>query len=363
MLGGTQGIGKDTLLEPVKRAIGGWNFAEVSPTMMLGRFNGHLKTVLLRVSEARDLGDADRFSFYDHMKTILAAPPDTLQVDEKHIREHSIINCVGVVITTNHKSDGIFLPAEDRRHYVAWSDLKMEDFDTHYWNRLWGWYANGGYGHVAAYLRELDISEFDPKAPPPKTPAFWEIVNSNRSPEDAELQDVLDLMAMPDIAASAAPIQARAQKAQRRSRAKSPTRLDGRSPQYRRVCQLRSLWGGAITKAGAHHDPARCGPAHHDADRPVAVDRARQVPSPDPRDDVLGAPAEADALGDELRLRQAWAAADIEQTSYARACWRGCGSGPRWDRRLARAPLRPYGLAGRAPGILRSVPRPRREGG
>ena len=50
------------------------------------------------------------------MKTILAAPPDTLRVDEKNIREHSIINCVGVVITTNHKSDGIFLPAEDRRH-------------------------------------------------------------------------------------------------------------------------------------------------------------------------------------------------------------------------------------------------------
>ena len=32
VLGGNQGIGKDTLLEPVKRAIGPWNFAEVSPT-------------------------------------------------------------------------------------------------------------------------------------------------------------------------------------------------------------------------------------------------------------------------------------------------------------------------------------------
>jgi hypothetical protein len=31
VLGGTQGIGKDTLLEPVKRAVGPWNFKEVSP--------------------------------------------------------------------------------------------------------------------------------------------------------------------------------------------------------------------------------------------------------------------------------------------------------------------------------------------
>ena len=68
-LGGAQGIGKDTLLEPVKHAVGPWNFAEVSPTQMLGRFNGFLKSVILRVSEARDLGETNRFAFYDHMKT------------------------------------------------------------------------------------------------------------------------------------------------------------------------------------------------------------------------------------------------------------------------------------------------------
>lgn len=51
---GAQGVGKDTLLEPVKQAIGPWNFAEVSPQQMLGRFNGFLKSVILRVSEARD---------------------------------------------------------------------------------------------------------------------------------------------------------------------------------------------------------------------------------------------------------------------------------------------------------------------
>ena len=29
---------------------------------MLGRFNGFLKSVILRISEARDLGEFDRFS-------------------------------------------------------------------------------------------------------------------------------------------------------------------------------------------------------------------------------------------------------------------------------------------------------------
>ena len=36
VLGGAPGIGKDTLLEPVKRAVGAWNFAEASPAKMLG---------------------------------------------------------------------------------------------------------------------------------------------------------------------------------------------------------------------------------------------------------------------------------------------------------------------------------------
>lgn len=198
VLGGTQGIGKDTLLEPVKAAIGPWNFIEVSPRHMLGRFNGFLKSVILRVSEARDLGDVDRFAFYDHMKTYTAAPPDVLRVDEKNLREYSILNCCGVIITTNHKADGIYLPADDRRYYVAWSELTKEDFDPTYWNTLWQWYRQGGDRIVAGYLADFDLSGFDPKAPPPKTPAFWAIVDASRAPEDAELADVLDQLGNPD---------------------------------------------------------------------------------------------------------------------------------------------------------------------
>jgi hypothetical protein len=181
----------------VKRAVGTWNLQEVSPQHLLGRFNGFLKAVILRVSEARDLGEIDRFAFYDHMKAYTAAPPDVLRVDEKNIREYSVPNCCGVVITSNHKADGIYLPADDRRHFVAWSDLTKDDFDPDYWTRIWNYYHNDGDRDVAAYLQTLDISCFDPKAPPPKTAAFWDIVDANRAPEDAELADVLDCLGNP----------------------------------------------------------------------------------------------------------------------------------------------------------------------
>jgi hypothetical protein len=198
VLGGLQGIGKDTLLEPVKRGVGPWNFDEVSPLALVGRFNPFLKSVILRVNEARDLGEVNRFQFYEHLKPIMAAPPDVLTVDDKNLRAHKVFNVCFVIITTNHKTDGIYLPADDRRHYVAWSGYKKEDFSEDYWNKLWAWYDNGGDRNVVAYLMARDLSAFNPKAPPKKTEAFWAIVNSNRAPEEGELADVLDRLGNPN---------------------------------------------------------------------------------------------------------------------------------------------------------------------
>jgi hypothetical protein len=165
---------------------------------LLGRFNGFVKSTILRVSEARDLGEVDRFSFYDHTKIYTAAPPDVLRVDEKNLREHYVFNCLGLIVTTNHKTDGIYLPADDRRHFVAWSPRTKEEFSPQYWNALWGWYQAGGFGHVGAYLTELDLTGFDAKAPPPTTRAFWDIVSAGVAPEDGELADVLDALSRPD---------------------------------------------------------------------------------------------------------------------------------------------------------------------
>ena len=202
MLGGNQGIGKDTLLEPIKYAVGPWNFQDIIPSQLLGRFNKFAKAVVLRINEAHDQGDAERvnrFNLYERIKLYSANPPDVLLVDEKHLPEYYVFNILGLLITSNYKTGGIYLPADDRRHYVAWSTFTKEDFTREYWNRIWRWYDAGGFEHVAAYLAELDISDFDPKAPPPQTPAWWDIVSANQAPEDAELADAIDQLGKPDV--------------------------------------------------------------------------------------------------------------------------------------------------------------------
>ena len=197
VLGGEQGIGKDTLLAALRYAVGPWNVQEVSPLAMMGRFNSYNRCVVLVIGEAKDMGEVNRFQFYEHLKPYLAAPPDALRTDEKNRPEYYVLNILRVIMTTNHKTGGIYLPADDRRHYVTWSFVKAIDFSKGYWKDFWKWYEDGGFGHAAAYLRTLDIADFDPKAPPPQTSAFWEIVDANRSNEDSEMADLLDRLKRP----------------------------------------------------------------------------------------------------------------------------------------------------------------------
>jgi hypothetical protein len=201
VLGGTFGIGKDTLLEPVLHALGPWNVASVAPTQMLERFNGHLKSILLVINEARDLGDVNRPQFYERLKMIISSPLPLL-IDEKNRHPYYIKNLVGVIYTTNHKVGGIYLAPDDRRHLVAWSVREMDDFKPdykQYFDAIWAVYNDGGRDAIASYLHSFDVSDFNPKAPPPKTEAFHEIVMASQSPDASELTDLLFKFGNPSI--------------------------------------------------------------------------------------------------------------------------------------------------------------------
>jgi hypothetical protein len=192
VLTGPPGIGKDTILEPIKLGVGPWNFREVSPTDITSTFNDFMRSVVLRISEARDLGDVNRYAFYESTKTIMAAPPDVTRVNGKYIPQHYVVNVTGVILTTNYPRDGLYLPPDDRRHYVAGTEVTKDDFEEGYWAEHWAWYRAGGLADVVAYLREIDLSNFDPKKPPEKTEAFWRMVDGGMAPEVPELRDVLD---------------------------------------------------------------------------------------------------------------------------------------------------------------------------
>lgn len=198
VMGGDPGIGKDTLVAGLREAVGPMNFGECNPGNLFEEFDASfLQNVILRINEARDMGEGrfDRYQFYERTKTLMASPPETLSVQEKYLKRYSILNLVGLIITTNNKTNGLFLKGDDRRHYVAWSTVTESDLEPGYFNKLWHWYEReNGFAHVAAYLHSLDLSDFDPKATPPKTAAFWEIVSTNTPLEETELAEALAIV-------------------------------------------------------------------------------------------------------------------------------------------------------------------------
>jgi hypothetical protein len=200
LLIGPPGIGKDTILVPLREGVGPWNFMNVTLNQMTGSFNDYLCAVVLRINEARDSGDAgkgriDRYAMHDHLKPVLAAPPETFRINRKYVQEFTVANVVGAIITTNHP-EALFLPDDDRRLLVASSPCKADEFTPEFFAELYRWYFHeGGIGHVIAFLKARDLSKFNAYAPPRKTAGFLNIVVADHSTENGELLDAIDALA------------------------------------------------------------------------------------------------------------------------------------------------------------------------
>jgi hypothetical protein len=193
VLGGAQGIGKDAMIKPLRRVVGEWNCREISPeTILTSNFNEHLQCRLLRINEAKDTGGESKFQFYDRTKTIITSPPEVHAINPKGKPGYIIPNLNATLITTNYKVGGMYLPADDRRHLVLWSEIVRTYFNAAYWDYYWHWLDSGGIEDCAHYLMTLDVSGFNPKAAPIQTQAFWEMVDSGHSSEMGDLRDVLE---------------------------------------------------------------------------------------------------------------------------------------------------------------------------
>ena len=190
VIGGSQGIGKDLMLEPLRYGVGRSNSAEVNPGDLFKDFTDWVESTLLIINEARDLGDLDRYKFYESSKRFIAAPPDTLPCNRKYLPAYEVPNVMAVVITSNNKLSGLYIEPDDRRHYVAWSNAEKQP--ASYFDHLWNWLEDGGKRAVLGYLRRLDITDFNPKAEPPKTEVWRQIVAANANPEETALSDVLE---------------------------------------------------------------------------------------------------------------------------------------------------------------------------
>ena len=194
ILSGSQGIGKDAALVPLKAAVGFANAQNISPDELFSSFNTHLQAVMLVVDEARSQSDDHRATtMYNVLKPLCAAPPEMLRVNAKFQSPRWIRNCVRLFITTN-EVEGMFVPKDDRRLCILHSAFTRAELDAERMERYWAWVRAGGAAAVRGWLARRDLRGFDPAAPPVQTRKHAELTASWGLPEDSGLARALRLL-------------------------------------------------------------------------------------------------------------------------------------------------------------------------
>lgn len=200
---GVHGIGKDTLLAPLRHAVGHRNFAIIKPKDLVDTTNPWVASRVVQISESRDQGDngfngINRYEMYESCKDLAAAPPATLMCNDKFIKKHQVLNVLRLFITTNHAIDGLYIDPEDRRHYCAWSDAKkMTEEES---SEIWRWYDAGGMDYVANYLSTFDLNAegWNRGAPPFRTAWWHQLVDGGRPAEDERFKDAIEKLGKPE---------------------------------------------------------------------------------------------------------------------------------------------------------------------
>jgi hypothetical protein len=188
---GHPGSGKDTMWEPLLWGIGGKSHANVATVRneeITSQWGYALESEVMVFEELRETEARDRRAMENHLKPIIAAPPEFLQVNRKGLHPYHALNRIFVLAFSNERVP-LSLPSDDRRWFVTFSDAPRmaEDEGLAFWN----WYEAGGLSAVCEWLYQRDVSKFNPGASPPLTEAKMIMVEQGRSTAESYLVEMM----------------------------------------------------------------------------------------------------------------------------------------------------------------------------
>ena len=121
-------------------------------------------------------------SCYEDIKGWLTTPPHFLRINLKGLPAYTMRNIVNAAMTSNH-DDAMALPDDDRRFDVVMTVAADRGEGDAYFDRLYAWYAAGGLGAAARWLRERDVGgRFHAAHEPPVTAAKQAMIRQAEAP-------------------------------------------------------------------------------------------------------------------------------------------------------------------------------------
>jgi hypothetical protein len=189
---GHPGSGKDTMWQPFLWGIGGEtlsNVAIVRNEEITSQWGYALESEVMVFEELRQSEAKDRRALENHLKPIIAAPPEFLQVNRKGLHPYQALNRIFVLAFSNERVP-LSLAGDDRRWFVTYSEApRMTEAEG---LAIWNWYKGGGLAVAAGWLYERDVSRFNPGAAPPLTEAKIIMVEQGRSTAESYLVEMIE---------------------------------------------------------------------------------------------------------------------------------------------------------------------------
>jgi hypothetical protein len=187
VVGGDQGIGKDSMFLPLLEGLGSENTTQISPADLAGQWTFWAEEKQLVV--VQEMNNFHRKEVMDRIKPYLTAPPDKVSINIKGLPQYEQPNLVNLVFFTNHP-DAVALERSDRRFAIFWSSASPlpESWFVDYRS----WLKRVGNAAVCAWLAGRDLSGFDAKGRAPATAAKEMMRREAMSPLEAELVEGIE---------------------------------------------------------------------------------------------------------------------------------------------------------------------------
>lgn len=179
-----QGLGKGVMMKPISAYLGS-NFKDLEPAELGRQFNAHWEHELVVVEEMQRL---DRIDAYEKLKAIITGTASNLLTIERKFQEpYAIPNVVNVMFFSNHL-DAVTMARDDRRFLVL--IIPHEKNEPGYYTKIVNWYdREDGKQKVVQWLKQRDISAFDPNAEPMMTAAKQEVIDTAQPFYNDELRE------------------------------------------------------------------------------------------------------------------------------------------------------------------------------
>lgn len=198
-LGGDEGIGKDFILEPLRLALGDHNTRAIRASKLESDHNEYLwRTKLLVINEMHS-GVFAKAKTEQELKEILAAPPDTVILDIKYVREVMMPNLFSVVFFANDKKALVITNDYARRYFCVWSNrtpITDPAENSGYWTPRWQWLKENT-GLLYQWLMTRDLSRFSAQGRPPMTEFTRQVIWDSRPAVEQAVRQMIEDEAHP----------------------------------------------------------------------------------------------------------------------------------------------------------------------